>query len=273
VPQEQQSNLGSKEGIFNAKMEIANYMKKDCLLIVNGDDEYLSKLMKTNTSYQKSFVGFGNGNNIYIDKIISEKTNEIIFTVNIENKLHTFTINVPGKHNIYNALLAIGVGIYFDIAIYDIVQAIAEYRGSNMRLGILNLNSDIKLINDCYNASPDSMRSALDVLNNIDSKRKIAILGDMFEMGSYSQKAHKEVGYMVAERNIDLLITIGIESRNIGLGAIENGFPSDKVMYTDNNTDVIEILDKILLTEDALLIKGSRGMKMEEIVHFLQERR
>lgn len=265
-------NLGSREEIFKAKMEIANYMDSNSVLIVNGDDDFLNKLKEISSDFKTYFVGLNDDNNIYVTNINSSDINEVRFSINIENKVYDIKLNVPGVHNIYNALLAIAVGLNFRIPIEDIIVGLSNYTGSKMRLNILKLADEITVINDCYNASPDSMRAALDVLNKIKGKRKIAILGDMFEMGDYSEEAHNQVGYMVSRRNIDLLITVGKKAKTIGQSALEKGLSKNQVIILENNRKVIEMLRDIIKTGDSILIKGSRGMKMEEIVHFLQER-
>ncbi|RKD27668.1 UDP-N-acetylmuramoyl-tripeptide--D-alanyl-D-alanine ligase [Caminicella sporogenes DSM 14501] len=265
-------NLGSRKAIFKAKMEIANYMDKNSILIVNGDDDFLGTLKKSEFDFKIFSVGFKKTNDIYVEKIINSNTNEVEFLVCIENKSFNFKIKVPGIHNVYNALFAIAVGVVFKIPIDDIIKGLKKYKGSKMRLNIFKTSKGITVINDCYNASPDSMKAALEILKNIEGKRKIAVLGDMFEMGEYSESAHSEVGKMVVEKNIDLLITVGKESRMIAKTAIEKGLKSERVFTAEKNDTAINLIKDIIKQDDVILVKGSRGMKMEEIVHFLQER-
>ena len=266
-------NLGSKEEIFNAKMELSSYMDDSCTLILNGDDEHLSTVKRINTKYKKVLTGLNNNNDIHVTEINNLGHEGIKFKVVYDSITHDFKLNVPGIHNVNNALLAIAVGIHYNIPIEKIKAGLSSFHGNKMRLNIIDTDEGIKIINDCYNANPDSMRAALNVLENIDAKRRIAILGDMLELGDYSESSHKEVGKMVFEKNIDLLITVGHSAENIIKGAIESGFSKEKAYALVDNTTANNLLNVIKKSGDVLLVKASRGMKMEEIVQYLQERR
>ncbi|SKC78849.1 UDP-N-acetylmuramoyl-tripeptide--D-alanyl-D-alanine ligase [Maledivibacter halophilus] len=266
-------NLGSKEEIFNAKMEISNYMDKTQLLILNGDDEYLEKVKYKNTKYKKVFTGLENGNDIFASNIKKLGNEGVEFTIEYDNKTYNIRLNVPGVHNVNNALLAIATGIYYGIPFEKIKEGLGDFKGNKMRLNIINTHEKIKIINDCYNANPDSMKAALYVLEDMESKRKIAVLGDMLELGNYSRRAHEKVGELVSKKNIDLLITVGPEAKNIVKGAIESGFPKENTFVLGDNMTAINLLSYIKESGDVILIKASRSMKMEEIVQYLQERR
>jgi UDP-N-acetylmuramoyl-tripeptide--D-alanyl-D-alanine ligase len=263
--------LGSQEEIFNAKMELTNYMDENSVLIINGDDKFLKTLKNRKTKYGKVFAGLNKNNNIYATDTSNSNEYGIAFTLHLNNNTYNFDLKIPGRHNIYNALLAICVGLHYNVSMNDIIKGINSYTGNNMRLNIINLK-DIKIVNDCYNASPDSMKAALEVLRQVDCKRKISVLGDMFEMGNFSENAHISVGHSVYEYNVDILITVGDKARNIAKGAVQRGFKEKDVFITENNSQAIEILKKIMKAGDTILVKGSRGMHMEEIVEFLLER-
>ncbi|WP_432664770.1 UDP-N-acetylmuramoyl-tripeptide--D-alanyl-D-alanine ligase [Wukongibacter baidiensis] len=266
-------NLGSKEEIFNAKMELKNHMDESSLLILNGDDDYLGKMKNEGTTYRKVFAGLKEDNDIYAAKINDLGYEGVEFSAVIDGKTHDFKLNVPGIHNVYNSLLAIGVGMHYNISLEKIKLGLSSFGGNKMRLNIIEVEDNIKLINDCYNANPDSMEAALSVLKSIEAKRKIAILGDMLELGDFSERAHKEVGKIVFENGIDILLTVGKDAVNIMNGAIESGFPKERVFAVNNNITAANILNTLKKSGDLMLVKGSRGMKMEEIVQYLQERR
>ncbi len=266
-------NLGSKEEIFKAKMEISHYMDESSVLIVNGDNEYLGRLRERDTKYKRVFAGLRENNDIYVEEIRDLGDKGIEFSILYGGETHDFKLNVPGIHNVYNGLLAIAVGVHYNISFEKIKDGLSNFYGNEMRMNIVSLDDDMKLINDCYNASPDSVKAALGVLESIESKRKIAILGDMLELGDYSEDAHREVGRMVSRREIDFLITVGNDAENIGKEAIETGLPRKKVFTLANNEAAINLLDTLKQPGDTILVKGSRGMKMEEIVQYLQERR
>ncbi len=266
-------NLGSKEAIFNAKMEISNHMNESSVLILNGDDEYLSNMKNKNTIYKKVFVGMNGENDIRVTKVNDLGYDGVEFLFTHNNDVHDVKLNVPGTHNVYNALVAIAVGLNYNIPVQKIKEGLASFVGDKMRLNIIDLKEGMKLINDCYNANPDSTEAALNVLKGIDTGRKIAVLGDMLELGDFSEAAHREVGEMVVNKGIDILITVGISSHDIAKAAIEGGFDKEKVFATADNMTAINVLNNIMKAKDIVLIKGSRGMKMEEIVQYLQERR
>lgn len=263
--------LGSQKEIFNAKMEISNYMDSKCSLVLNGDDKYLKQLKKVSTSFDKFFVGFHEDNDMYVTQI-NNNDNELEFQISYKQQLYDFKLNVHGEHNVSNSLLAISVGLKLNLPMEMIKKGIEQYSGSKMRLNLIKGINNSFILNDCYNASPDSMMAALKVLKSKSAKRKIAILGDMLEMGQYSEKAHKDVGSFVKENNVDILITIGKYSKFILEGAIESGISRENTFLCNTNKDVVSLINTIIQEKDLILIKGSRGMKMEEIVQSLQER-
>ncbi len=264
--------LGSQEEIFNAKMEITNYFNKNCTLVANGDDKYLMKIKNTESIYSTIFVGLNDDNNIVAQNIKDLGLNGIEFDCIIDGKEQRFKLKVPGIHNVYNALIAIAIGKIYNVKLENIYTGLLSYSGADMRLNTIKSNN-IMIINDCYNANPDSMNSALDVLKNSTSGRKIAILGDMLEMGDYGKRAHEKVGHMVYDKDIDILFTVGNLAKYISKGAVDKGFNKDNIFICKNNSEVINQIDDLLIDNDTVLIKGSRGMKMEEIVQYLQERR
>lgn len=265
-------NFGNKENIMKAKMEITNNFTKENYLLVNGDDQYLKKIDKSHKNYAVIFYGLSSHNDFHpIDvEDFGEKGSK--FTINIKGKLVEFKIKQPGLHNVYNGLAAIWVGLKYNMTIKEIQKGLDSFEMSKMRLEITNENN-IKIINDAYNASPDSMKAALDVLDSVEANRKIAILGNMFEMGDFAEKGHRSVGEYLCKSNVDVLITVGKMAKWIGLEAKEKGFDVKKIFYALNNQEAINLLNECIKERDAVLVKGSRSMAMEEIVEFLQERR
>ncbi|KXZ39546.1 UDP-N-acetylmuramoyl-tripeptide--D-alanyl-D-alanine ligase [Alkalithermobacter thermoalcaliphilus JW-YL-7 = DSM 7308] len=259
-------NLGSREGILKAKLEITSQFSKDNILIINGDDEYLKTVKNKKVDYKIKSFGFNFDNDL---KCIKYETNEdgTQFTVELYNKEYDFFTPARGKHNIYNAMAAILVGMELNLSIEEIKKGLLDYKATNMRLDIIK-KGNIIIINDAYNASPDSMKAALDVLNEYKNNRKIAVLGDMLEMGEYSKQVHEIVGSFAKDKS-DIIITVGNNSRYIGYKAIEEGFEKSNVYHFSTNEEVVELLEKIISDDDVVLVKGSRGMRMEKIVEAL----
>lgn len=266
-------HLGSRENILKAKMEVTNYFGKEDTLIANGDDSLLRTIKNQEDDFKKCFVGFDENCEYRVVKVENLGENGICFDAVINDKVHSFELNVLGEHNVYNALCAIAVGLYFDIEIETIKEGLREFQGSNMRLNVILTDEKIKIINDAYNASsPDSMKSSIDVLSKMMNHRKVAVLGDMLELGEYAEAGHYDVGCEIASKNIDRLVVVGENAENIAKGAMENGFIQKNIFLCKKNKEVIDILKNLLCKDDAVLVKGSRGMHMEEIVNYIQER-
>lgn len=252
-------NLGSRENILKAKLEITDGLAKDGKLIVNNDDEYLSKLDKGN------LIKFGINNNSDLnayDIEIDDTTTR--FKVNFDNQPYDFILPLPGEHFVYNALAAITVGNIYGVSPSDMADALKNMTFTKMRMDIIEKNS-IKIINDAYNASPDSMKASLNSLIAIKGERKIAVLADMLELGEFSKSIHFEIGKSIDKEKIDYVLTYGNDAIEIINGALNNGFKNAK--FFNDKEELINELKELLQPNDCVLIKGSRGMKMDEVVN------
>lgn len=247
----------NQDGIFAAKMEIVNGLKKDGVLIINGDDKYLKTLKNENCFYRLITCGFEENNDIYCKSY--ELINDLIkFTVVYKGNEQEFTINSSAKHNVLNAMFSIAVANIYNIDDNKIQEGLSNFELSKNRLEIIKTDK-YTIINDTYNANYDSMKSALEVLNNYNT-RKVAILGDIFELGSYSEDIHRNVGKLI---NCDMLITIGNDSKYIYEEA-------NALKYHFNTKDEFYRKQKELLKEgDTILVKASNGMKLNEVVEYL----
>jgi len=256
-------NLGSQEKIYYSKLQICDFMDKDQILVVNGDDEYLRRY------FDKCRVVRCGIENKDCDLVAENIQNLGIegtkFTVKIDGEEHEVYVKIPGVHNVYNALIAIAVGRHYNVPMKDIIDGIREFLLTSMRMEITEENG-VTVINDCYNASPDSMRAALSVLRDMKAKRKIAVLGDVLEMGTFAEKALYEVG--LAIEDMDMLITVGSNSRFIARGASFAGIKNTNSFKT--NEEAIACLKDYMKKGDAVLVKASRGMHFEQIVDALK---
>lgn len=253
-------NLGSRDGILKAKLEILDGLKKGSPLFLNGDNDKLSTVK--NDDYKVIFFGIENKNCDILAEDIKEIGLSTEFTAVKGEIRQKITIPTVGIHNVYDALAAFAVGIEYGISPEDIAKGLANYEPSGMRQRIKDANG-ITVIEDCYNASPDSQKAGLNSLLKIAKGRKIAVLGDMLELGAYSETAHRNVGEYAAECKIDMLFTYGKESefmadsaKNVGLTAVFS--------FTDK-VELTKALANELKLGDTVLFKASRGMKLEEI--------
>ncbi len=258
-------SLKSQKNIFSEKIHIADYVKQKGKLYLNGDDEILYSESK-NLNITPTLFGLSEHCNWRAHSIKTYEDFSEFVLVTPKNEEYIFKIPAIGIHNIYNTLAAIAVAHDLGFSFENIQKGLNSYKTPDMRQNVHKLKNRITLIDDSYNASPDSIKSGISVLNSISKDgRKIAVLADMLELGDYSKQEHFNLGKFCAEAFIDILITIGNEAKQIALGAESI---NDKIItYTfDNNQQAIDKLNLILKDNDTLLVKGSRCMKTDVIV-------
>lgn len=256
-------NLGSREGILKAKCEITEGMKKGSPLIINGDNDMLSTINTTDFEVIKFGI---DSENLYMKaeniKFLPDGSE---FTAVCENESVKAFVPAVGIHNVYNALCAMCVGKKMGFTLTEVASALKNFAPEGMRQNVREVKS-YTFIEDCYNANPDSMKASLVTLNTIKKNRSIAVLGDMLELGDYSNTAHYEVGKIAGDVKTDIVITFGELSLLTKKGAEENGAKAYSFM---DKKELTEFLKSILQENDTVLFKGSRSMKMEEIFHQL----
>lgn len=251
-------HLKTKENIFKAKMEITNYFNENNLLVVNGDDQYLNSLKEKD--FKVLSGGFEKGD--YILENVKTLKEETIFTTNSFN--NEIKINMPGRHNALNTLLSIIVASKLGIDIESLDEI--KVSKSDMRMDIIGLKN-IYVINDCYNANPQSMKAAIDYLSTY-RERKVAILGTMKELGEDSANYHREVARYAKDKGIDILVAIGEYSKEM-----EDGFIKESGCFYGFRTfeEASSKLSDMLKKDDVILVKASRGMYFERFMPLLEE--
>ncbi|QHI73045.1 UDP-N-acetylmuramoyl-tripeptide--D-alanyl-D-alanine ligase [Aminipila terrae] len=201
-------NLGSREGILKAKLEITNFFHENNVLVVNEINDLLTR-ENTEGVYKRLSVG-NNGKSDFIISDITDRGEEgIAFTVEHNLDTQRFELTIPGRHNAINGTLAVAAAMELGITMEEAARGLKKMELTDKRLSIKGKNG-VKVIDDTYNASPDSMKAGLDVLMSTKGLRKIAILADMLEMGKESPRYHGEVGEYAASQKVDLLIAVGI---------------------------------------------------------------
>lgn len=256
--------LGTVENVFQEKITIAAGLQKSGTLVVNADDPLLSKLRST-TRYK--VITFGVKRGLVKPEGLAWDENACArFRVGRTQ----FQLTVPGIHNLYNALATITVATLMGVPKGKIAESLLEFRASKMRMEIHKCKG-FQLVADCYNANPSSMKMALETVGSVASaSRRIAVLGDMLELGAQSQNLHQEIGKRVPQMDFEMLCTVGAESEKIREGAIQAGMPVNRAMHFGNRTEMLEFLQGEIQQGDIVLVKGSRGMKLEEIVEGLK---
>ncbi len=257
--------LGSRENILKAKLEIIDGLKENGTLIINNDNDLLNNVK---LDKKINLITFGIRNNSdYMPQNIKLINNHTQY----ELRKELIEVPILGEAFIYNSMVAFIVGKLLNVENERIIEGIKSFELSKSRLEVIKTKKNITIINDCYNANLDSMKSALDFLKSIKAKRKIAVLGDILELGSFGKNIHREVGEIVGKAKIDKLICIGDLSKYIAFAAVDHGIKEDDIYYFTNNQDGISCLKNILKKDDAILIKASNGMKFIEIVEDLQK--
>ncbi len=177
---------------------------------------------------------------------------------------------VLGYHNVYNALAAAAAAVGMGVDLHTIRDGLENFSPPAMRMELVKSKAGYAVLNDVYNASPASMVAALKTLDALKGyKRKIAVLGDMLELGDYAPKAHRDVGIALMEHRVRMLVTVGPLARGIAQGAKDAGFSEDAVQSYGDSSEAARGLKSQLTRGDVVLVKGSRAIKMEEIVRVL----
>ena len=255
--------LGSRGGILKAKCEIFEHLKDDGIAILNGDDA----LLDTVTLPQRIIrCGQSEHCQVRISDILDHGVNGITCTVTSEKDVYHLNIPAPGEHMAYAASIAVAVGEVLGLSKEEIIRGVAAYAPIGSRMHILRLSDGRVLLDDCYNANPVSMKASLDVLN-MGIGRKVAVLGDMGELGPDYAALHRSVGEYAAEIGIDLVCAIGPMSKEIAEGAASDG---TKALWFETKADFLAQTKDILKDGDNVLIKASHGMEFPEIVEALR---
>ncbi|MCE7791299.1 UDP-N-acetylmuramoyl-tripeptide--D-alanyl-D-alanine ligase [Salipaludibacillus sp. CUR1] len=257
-------DLGSREGISEAKFEITSGLRENGTLVIDGDEPLLTEKVVNSPFHVITFGGAET--NDYFPVKIEQKSDGTFFTTNREDGAEFF-IPVLGKHNINNALAVIAVAQKFGVAVSDIKKGLEKLKITGMRTELIEGNGGVTLINDAYNASPTSMRAAVELLQDLKGyKKKIVVLSDMLELGAEEETFHFETGKDIDPDKIDYVFTFGVLGKKIAEGA-KVKFQDHCVFAYEDKQALIAKLKEVVEKEDIVLVKGSRGMKLEEVVN------
>ncbi len=263
--------FGSMEGSAQAKAELLDHLPADGTAILNADDPYFDYLAARARCRVVSF-GFSSKADVRAQHVMSDGRDGTMFRLLLPGKVrHTIVrIRVQGAHNVTNALAASAVGTVLGLPGAVIAQGLARFRPAAMRSQVV-LSHGIRIINDCYNANPASMKAAVQLLAQTGSGHKrIAVLGDMLELGPGAVRMHEEVGGFVAQQGIDQLVTCGPLARSLAEGARRGGMDRTQMVEVPDAAAAAAVVKASVRQGDVVLVKGSRGMKLEQVVQALQ---
>lgn len=259
--------LKDRDGILRAKSEIFDFLAEDGAVILNGDDDKLATI-KEIKGIAPVFFGVESGREIYADELEPQGLKGIRCRIHAGGESLIVHIPMPGYHMVLNALAATAVGISMGLTLAEVKRGVENLQSIGGRFHIIEKGGRL-IIDDCYNANPVSMKASLDVLK--DAKhRKVAVLGDMFELGENTEELHTEVGVHAAKNKIDLLICTGSLSRHMAEAAVQAG-GCGEVIYTETMEELMQILPGKLQADDTILVKASHGMNFSKIVEILKE--
>lgn len=270
--------LGSRENILKAKLEILEGTSKDAPIAINNDNDLLNNWIKTNNTTHKIITYGIDTKSDVMAKDIECFEDRSIFTLETNNKQYKshcicprVEIPVGGKHFVYNALSAICVGLENNIEIGKIIEGIKNVELTKRRMEIIKNKNGVTIINDTYNANYESMKAGLEYLHSVNGNRKIAILGDMFNLGNYEKELHEKIGEEVVKSEASVLITVGEASKNIVKRALElESITNMKIYKCKSNEEAIKFAKQELKEGDIVLVKASNAMHFDEIVNNIQ---
>ena len=258
--------LGSLENIAKAKQELVEAIPAGGTVILNADNKYVAG-MRSAAKEGVKVITFGLEQEADVKgEAIHTEDNVTKFMVTYANERHEYEVNMVGRHNVYNTLAAIAAGFAMGLTPAEVREGLGNLEATKMRFELQKVK-EWNVVNDAYNASPMSMTAAINTLSELAKGRKIAVLGDMLELGSVSEEAHLHVGEEVAEHGFTALVTRGDMGEFIAKGAENKGMTA--VYRCASHEAAAEKLHELLQPGDTLLFKGSRGMTMEKIIDLL----
>ena len=256
--------LGSREGILQAKCEIFDHLRPDGLAGLNGDDALLGTL---ELPFETVRCGKGEGCGVRISDICDHGVGGITCCVTTDKDSYALTIPAPGEHMIYSASMAVAIGEKLGLTAAEIARGVACYAPTGSRMRVLRLREERTVLDDCYNANPQSVTAALEILAKTDCAQRVAVLGDMGELGDLTAQAHYNMGALAVMLGIDLVIAIGTHAAKIAEGVECSG---GEVQHFATKEEALPTIRAQLTPQTAMLIKASHAMRFGQLVEALQ---
>ena len=260
-------NLGDRDGVLKAKTEVFDYVKPGGHIVLNGDDDKLSTV-KEHNGICPVFFGMTEGQDVYADEVVSRGLKGMTCRIHMGGESFVVDIPMPGRHMVYNALAAAAVGRIYGLTKEQIKAGIESLEPVSGRFKMIETEK-LLIVDDCYNANPMSMKASLDVLRD-GAGRRVAILGDMGELGKDEVKLHEEVGVHAGDCGIDVCICVGSLCKHMAEKAKETN-PDLTVIYEPDRESLLKNLESYIRMGDTVLVKASHFMKFEEVVEALSK--
>jgi len=267
--------LGSLANVAKAKGELLDRLPPGGLAVLPSDNVYFDILKKRALRRGARVAGFGTGGDSDYRATSSrvEGLAGIAFEARWQGGRASFRMPVAGRHNVWNALAALAVGTHFQVPLVSIRMAMAKFRAGSQRMEIVNVGGGIEVINDCYNANPDSTIASLEFLKDLGRRpgrrRRIAVIGEMLELGKFTKATHREIGRRAAQARVTLLVAVGPHAGDMAAAARRAGLKASCAIAFPSVDEALPLVKSVLRKGDLVLVKGSRGMKMERITEHL----
>ena len=257
--------LGSREGILKAKCEIFEHLKEGGLVVLNGDDALLDTVQ---VPFRTVRCGQSGHCQARITEIADHGVDGITCTVVTEKDTYALTVPAPGAYMAYSASIAVAVGEELGLSHEEIVRGVAAYEPAGSRMRVVHLPEGRILLDDCYNANPQSVTAALEVLAKTECDRRVAVLGDMGELGALTDQAHYNMGALAAMLGIDFVVAVGEKATRIADGTAQSG---GEVLHFSTKEEALKTLKEELKPGTAMLVKASHAMHFGALVDALQK--
>ncbi|HDP69387.1 MAG TPA: UDP-N-acetylmuramoyl-tripeptide--D-alanyl-D-alanine ligase [Actinobacteria bacterium] len=262
--------LRSEKAIAETKAELIESITDDGVVILNQDDNWTDRFKKMTLAKVVTY-GLSEKADMRAENINVKRSGCPSFKITNKDDVIFVTLPLPGKHNIYNALAAASAAIEVGLSLNDVKMGLEKCSISEMRMQVIVNSKEVMIINDAYNANPDSMRASLESLKDIkNGSRKIAILGDMSELGELSVSLHETVGALVKENEVDLLFVVGTKAKQIAKGAIRAGMDESNIFIYNEFGGVEQKIKETIRSGDIVLVKASRVMALEKLVESIK---
>ena len=258
-------NLGSRQGILEAKCEIFENLRPGGLAVLNGDDALLRGL---DLPFRVIRCGQTPGCDVRISEIADHGVEGITCTVTTARDRYALSVPAPGEHMAYSASMAVAIGEELGLSREEIVRGVAAFEPAGSRMRVLRLRGGRMILDDCYNANPQSVTAALEILAKTECDRKVAVLGDMGELGELTAQAHYNMGALAAMLGIDFVAAIGEKAVKIADGAAQSG---GTAVHFHTKEEAVQELTCQLEENTAMLVKASHAMHFEQLVERLRE--
>jgi UDP-N-acetylmuramoyl-tripeptide--D-alanyl-D-alanine ligase len=263
-------HIGSVRGVAEAKAELLGSLDASGTAVVNADDPWTETLLKAVTARKMTF-GLDTGADVRAEHI-SCREGKTAFTLHSPAGTGRVSIPFPGEHNVCNALAASAAACALGAGITEITEGLETAEPPPMRFSVMDFEGGTRVVNDAYNANPVSMRAALDSLSLVESSgRRAAVLGDMLELGEETARAHRQLGREASDSGIDMLIAVGRFAGELAGGAAAAGMKGERVRAVEEAGEAADLLREWIRPGDLVLIKGSRGVRLERVLQRLQD--